>query len=701
MKNDSSDIKTVTDLPSFKQLEKNIFRLFNIKYSISKYLYGVFVTNNIIYNEKTHIVAKFKDYLIIDDISEFLKRYYTYRESLVRLPRYFDYYYTYSKIFPNYTALREAKYIYKNIYKKQKMIDLQQEEEESEEMKKKLKHQRKKNKPEINIIFDNDVYNSIIKQSQDLYMLLFGIEKNHNNSNNNEIQSSFCSIDIQNIVKSIEKYDYYSKNSFNFNNNIKSKKYIKKENNSSLTTKQSTFNSSNIHQKIKKLEKIYKKNNDNIIIGLKKLKPEQNIISNSLLLSNKFNKKNLLNKHLKSLTSRKIFISNENSKSKSKSKNKEINIINKIKVNQKYLIDEKKNHLTERASIHKRLNTQLEFLNSANSKQENGFNFKYKSSNTSSNNSKIKNIHINKKSNDFNYFLNKDSNLKVNKYKKIETISGITESNYKSYKIKLLNRPHTKCTRVYKNKIKLNLKEMRENIKISRLKDKHCYTERGSLTSMLRDKDKGKINQIKINHGIMKKIYDHKKSFPSIDFQSKINKNFLLSQKIINNSKLNKINLKNNFAPLSFRKENIKINKNEIIQVRNTRLMNSNIEKNEEKILYTQGESIIIPKREIIIGNNLKNDEYLSKFEGKSNFNILKGIKVRHFNTTKNSESKEKNSFKISKKIFSKNKNSFQFKKIENLKIRQIKRKQISPIKKTKDNNTEKNNRYFSKLILK
>ena len=129
--------------------------------------------------------------------------------------------------------------------------------------------------------------------------------------------------------------------------------------------------------------------------------------------------------------------------------------------------------------------------------------------------------------------------------------------------------------------------------------------------------------------------------------------------------------------------------------------MNSNIEKNEEKILYTQGESIIIPKREIIIGNNLKNDEYLSKFEGKNNFNILKGIKVRHFNTTKNSESKEKNSFKISKKIFSKNKNSFQFKKIENLKIRQIKRKQISPIKKTKDNNTEKNNRYFSKLILK
>ena len=31
--------------------------------------------NDIVYNEKSHIVAVFKDYLIYDDTSEFLKRY--------------------------------------------------------------------------------------------------------------------------------------------------------------------------------------------------------------------------------------------------------------------------------------------------------------------------------------------------------------------------------------------------------------------------------------------------------------------------------------------------------------------------------------------------------------------------------------------------------------------------------------------------
>ena len=35
--------------------------------------YEINIINNIIYNEKNHIVAKFKDYLILDDNSEFLK----------------------------------------------------------------------------------------------------------------------------------------------------------------------------------------------------------------------------------------------------------------------------------------------------------------------------------------------------------------------------------------------------------------------------------------------------------------------------------------------------------------------------------------------------------------------------------------------------------------------------------------------------
>ena len=47
--------------------------------------YNVKVVNDIIYNDETHLVSMFKDYLILDDISEFLKRSYRMDESAPRL----------------------------------------------------------------------------------------------------------------------------------------------------------------------------------------------------------------------------------------------------------------------------------------------------------------------------------------------------------------------------------------------------------------------------------------------------------------------------------------------------------------------------------------------------------------------------------------------------------------------------------------
>lgn len=44
------------------------------KYLTSRDYYNSKVITDIIYNENTHIVSVFKDYLIYDDVSEFLKR---------------------------------------------------------------------------------------------------------------------------------------------------------------------------------------------------------------------------------------------------------------------------------------------------------------------------------------------------------------------------------------------------------------------------------------------------------------------------------------------------------------------------------------------------------------------------------------------------------------------------------------------------
>ena len=75
------------------------------------------------YNEQRHIVSVFKEYLIFDDFSEYLKRFYSLKEAQDRLPRVFEFYEHYSKVFPNYVSVPESKYMFKNIERKQKLID--------------------------------------------------------------------------------------------------------------------------------------------------------------------------------------------------------------------------------------------------------------------------------------------------------------------------------------------------------------------------------------------------------------------------------------------------------------------------------------------------------------------------------------------------------------------------------------------------
>lgn len=88
----------------------------------------------------SRIVALFKDFLIFDDRScECLRRYYPEEESVERLHKLTDFYSGYADIFPSYALLLQpmadefgliakgkegmAKYMYKNIRHKQKIID--------------------------------------------------------------------------------------------------------------------------------------------------------------------------------------------------------------------------------------------------------------------------------------------------------------------------------------------------------------------------------------------------------------------------------------------------------------------------------------------------------------------------------------------------------------------------------------------------
>jgi hypothetical protein len=122
----------------------------------SKDFYNVKIINDIIYNENTHIVSIFKDYLIMDDISEFLKRRYASFETKPRLTKIYEFYNKYSKVFPNYVALPESKYMFKNIERKQRMIDEKQKYKSDKERKSKEKEEKRKNFDGFSDLLDSE-----------------------------------------------------------------------------------------------------------------------------------------------------------------------------------------------------------------------------------------------------------------------------------------------------------------------------------------------------------------------------------------------------------------------------------------------------------------------------------------------------------------------------------------------------------------
>ena len=65
----------------FNYLQKYVHKHFINLYKNSKNDYNMRMIEDILNNESTHLVAEFKDYLIMGDITEFLQKSYTIKES--------------------------------------------------------------------------------------------------------------------------------------------------------------------------------------------------------------------------------------------------------------------------------------------------------------------------------------------------------------------------------------------------------------------------------------------------------------------------------------------------------------------------------------------------------------------------------------------------------------------------------------------
>ena len=217
--------------PSLHVLHKKIHSIFNYLYSNDKDFYNIKTINEIICNEPTHTVASFKDYLIMGDYSEFIQKYYHINQSKTNLIKVFDYYESCSVIFPNYFVLPESKYLYKNIQRKQRVIDIQQEQELELEQKKykkmKIELPRKEDK-----VFNTEVFDSLLNLTETSTIRnILGLNSKgggkvskdtkcddniyEDNNNNNSIENI---IDV--IIKCEQCVNANNKrNNSNFNNN--------------------------------------------------------------------------------------------------------------------------------------------------------------------------------------------------------------------------------------------------------------------------------------------------------------------------------------------------------------------------------------------------------------------------------------------------------------------------------------------------
>jgi hypothetical protein len=167
------------------------------KYTTSLEFYNVKLINDIMYNEKVRIVSLFKDYLHFDDHTEFLKRSYTFPEAIIRLSKIFEFYGIYTQVLPNYIALSDRKHMYKNIERKQRLMDTESYSSNTEStIFEESKNTKRSKGPKKNVclkIFNSGFMESILRTQKKNYhkMNLEGLVDsfNRHSVSHNELSS--------------------------------------------------------------------------------------------------------------------------------------------------------------------------------------------------------------------------------------------------------------------------------------------------------------------------------------------------------------------------------------------------------------------------------------------------------------------------------------------------------------------------------
>ena len=581
-----------------KYIEKYIHRYFISFYKNTKNDYNIRMIEDILNNESTHLVAEFKDYLIMGDITEFLQKAYNIEECKKYLPKIYDYYNSCSVIFPNYVKLHESKYIYKNIRKKQKVIDNQQEQEEKQE---KIKKGEIKYDENEEFLTTKTFYSILDQTNTSNIKIFFGLnDKVDVNETPNNIVEKLKKAEKEAMKKKI----HLIKNNSKLNINLKESNTINNTNNSNInkrnnskiynknkSIKERNKNSNNIHylSHVQK-KRIHTKNNSNINIKMN-LNGQK---CNKIRINSYLTKKNDSRKYIKSSSS---INDTENDINRKK---------NYITFYGNKLINSKKNEgkkLFHENSNNKHNNI---FINSRNSSNKNikkqFINSLFPTKTilsrlfTNFNNSVLAhNSYINKKLQ--KKFITEE-NKKINKQGSISPSSITIQANSfrKKHKYNIninMNLKESKSTRnIINNKLninnkskeKINLKNMQH--KINRNKYQNCnFPDYNSntlptSTNLKTKKNRERIKNINKNNNVINskniKIANNLSNFKTIVNNTRSNSNI---------NTINNTNNKNNKKNMNF-KNMQKINSTSNIKNPINMNININLNNNSKNKIY-------------------------------------------------------------------------------------------------------------------
>ena len=601
---------------TIKSLIKKIHKLFHNKYSKLPLSYDSNIIDNIIYNEKSHIVARFKDRLIIDDTGEFLKRYYKKNESDIRLPKFYEYYELYSKIFPNYTAFNEGKYLYQNIQRKQRMIDLQEKMEFEEKQNKEKNETSSLYSESRDNVFNTDAIDSILNGTNNEGIeILFDVNKN-----NLKQDEDIFNKEINGIIDEINNYETKRKK-IETNHKIMKNKIMKNNNfNHNFSNNNININSNQNNNTNK--ENIWNKNTS-VPINLNYTKNKRIPNSNSSSTINSANMTYYSN--IQSIISKFFNIP-------SYQKNNILNLNNKPKQNNKM------NNISNKSkNVHRKDKTFVEKLeqNLFKMRQKSIFFQKNLSQNISTSN-QTKDISISKKNSGI--YTKKSSNSKSTNHNPNNVRKNINHSQYKIQNNNIFQKVDTSRKGVSPLTSRNNPKSNKLGINLGKSKDikntkgnthynangisRNRYSDNMNFHNKAKSTIKGSIYNSSMNK--MGESQNNNKS------TSKTNKKILNKTRIKHEEKKYKNEI--GYKEINYIKVKNSRNKNDI----KTKILNSGINFNSSRNNNFRHKNKNLSQTKNIVNKN-KNSSNISSYKIgildimniKKNF--LKGFNINNF----------------------------------------------------------------------